>query len=525
MVWSAGISGSHMKIFFSMLGFNDLAFGILAAIPYVATLNQLVATIMIERTGLTKYQFVYCAMFFRASWFVLVIIPFLLPIPSLSATVCSLVLLGVGYFTAALADPAWLTWLSDLVPRRIRGRYMANRFVLGSIVALSVAAILGWLIDAVADKNLPETAGAQPLLLWTICGVLLVASVFGIMDILWVRRIREVLPSKKLGTEPPAIDIRIKRPTRPTLLSSVLFPFVYVAKAFKQVIIDPFQDRIFRNYVGYGACIAFTVAVAPWFFWRQVLDKLGFSNFGANMCFLVISPLAAMASMRIWGKIVDKWGNKPTLIISTSGTLLSIMPWFFATRNSPAPQFLTDAVNWLSVNGGHLFGVENYQIITDATPFGAYILVAIGNILGGISWAGVQIAQTNVVMGFADSHGRSKFIAAAAFLTSLGGVLGGVVGGLVAQYFEYLQAHPIGPFLWNNWHATFALSALARFAAFVWLLRMPNPGAARARDLLRMAVANIYNAISARIFYQLRLFGWGRRSDNDSKNGNRPRGN
>ncbi len=362
------------------------------------------------------------------------------------------------------------------------------------------------------------------MLLWTICGILLVASVFGIMDILSVRRIREVLPSKKLGNEPPVIDIRIKRPAKRTLLSQIIFPFAYVKEAFCELILDPLKDRVFRNYVGYGACIAFTVAAGPWFFWRQVLEKLGFSNLGANMCFLVVSPLAAMASMRMWGKIVDKWGNKPTLIIGTSGTLFSIMPWFFATRNSPAPQFLVDAINWLSVNGGLLFGVENYHIITEATPLGAYLLVLLGNVLGGVSWAGVQIAQTNVVMGFADGHGRSKHIAACAFLTSLGGVLGGVAGGLLAQSLEFLQTHPIGPFLWNNWHATFALGAVARFAAFIWLLRMPNPGPKRTRDLLRMAVANIYNAISARIFYQLRVFGWGRRSDDDGGNQGRPDG-
>lgn len=520
-LWIACISGAHAKIFFRMLGLNDFAFGIMAALPFVATFNQIVATILIERTGLTKYQFVHCATIFRAIWLVIALVPLFLPIPSTTAVVMVLLLFGFGHFIAAIAMPARMTWMGDLIPRRIRGRNIAYRARLAMLVHISVAIALGILIDAVVRDDLPETAEAQPVLLWTICGIIAVSAVFGVTDILLFRRIRQVLPSKKFGTEPPVIDIRVRRPARRTLLSEVTFPFAYVKEAFKQVIIYPLKDRVFRNYVVYGASITFTATVGAWFFWFQALETLEFSKLGANICFLVISPLAAIVSIKGWGKLVDKWGSKPTLILGTSGTLLSIMPWFFATRHTPVPQFVIDGTNWVSMKLGWLFGVENYHIITDATPAGAYLLIGLALLIGGFCWVGINIAQTNIIMGFADGPGRSKYIAASAVLISLGGVLGGLVGGLVAWSLEFLQDAPIGPFLWTNWHATFALSALSRFVGFIWLLRMPAPGTRRVRDLLRSTSSNVYNAVATRLLYQVRIFGWGRPKSNNNKNNKR----
>jgi hypothetical protein len=74
------------------------------------------------------------------------------------------------------------------------------------------------------------------------------------------------------------------------------------------------------------------------------------------------------------------------------------------------------------------------------------------------------------MLNFSDGPGRSKYVAASAVLIGIGGTLGGLAGGLVAQNLEFLQSNPLGPFLWNNWHATFVISLLARVAAYhnVW---------------------------------------------------------
>jgi hypothetical protein len=68
VVWLACVSGSHVKVFARMLGFNDFAFGLMAAVPFLATFAQILASVLIERTGLLKFQFLQCATIHRLCW-------------------------------------------------------------------------------------------------------------------------------------------------------------------------------------------------------------------------------------------------------------------------------------------------------------------------------------------------------------------------------------------------------------------------------------------------------------------------
>jgi MFS family permease len=278
------------------------------------------------------------------------------------------------------------------------------------------------------------------------------------------------------------------------------------------LLIDPLKDRVFRNFVSYGAVITFTVTVSSWFFWRLSTEGLGFSKLGTNCLFMVIGPLAGTLAAMGWGKLQDRWGRRPVLIVATIGTTISLLPWFFASRHLGNPQFMVDFINWISTGMGRLWGWDNWQLVGPGSPLAAYLLCALGCIIGGAAWTGVGLAQTGVVLGFSDGHGRSKYVAASAVLISVGGTLGGLVGGTVAQSLEFLHVHPIrlGLFEWNNWHVTFAISVIGRLASLAWLANMPDPGARSVRDMLRYWSENVYNSVFSRMFFPLRIFGWGR---------------
>jgi len=116
VAWMTCVGGSRLTIFGRMLGFSDFDFGVLAAIPFLARFGQLIATILIERTGLRKYQFIDCALIHRMLWLAMAAIPLMLPIPSRWGVRMMLVMLGVSWFAMALATPAWVTWMGDLIP-------------------------------------------------------------------------------------------------------------------------------------------------------------------------------------------------------------------------------------------------------------------------------------------------------------------------------------------------------------------------------------------------------------------------
>jgi len=514
VVWSACISGSHIKVFGRMLGFNEFAFGLMAAVPFLATFAQVFATIIIERTGLTKYQFIYCGVINRLLWLGIALIPLLLPMPSNWAVAAMMVCLLVSSLAGSLSTPAGLTWMGDLIPRRIRGRYWANRIRLTRIVMILVVIFLGILLDAVSIPGASETAAAQPVLLKVICVIFAASAVFGVIDVLMFLKIRQVMPTVSCGAQPPTPPQPQPAPRRWTPFAAIGYLWRALTSTCRHVLLDPLKDKGFRHAVGFGMAIAFTITVSSWYYWLQAMEVLGFDKLGANFLFLVVGPVTGIFAARALGRLVDLMGRRPVLILAVCGTVLSTLAWFFVTRDTPSPAWMVTSVNALAGWCGSLFGRPGLTWLAPGDPVGAYLAVSLATMVGASCWMAINLAQTGIVLGFADGHGRSKFVAAFSVLISIGGILGGLVGGTVAQSLNYLKDTPIGPFQWNNHHATFILSILSSIVAVIWLIRMPDPGAKPVRDVLRYVRFNAYNAVATRLFYRLRIFGWGRARKN-----------
>ena len=503
MIWMACIAGSQMKILCRMIGFDDFEFGALGSLPFIAAFGQVISAVVIEKTNLRKRYLVRFGLFNRLSWVIVAAIPLLWPgLPSAVAVRLTLIVLGLGWFFGSMMQPAWMSWIGNMVPKRIRGRYMAARIWWGQPIYMVAVIAIGFLLDACTDPNAPETAAAQPMLLYACCGILVAGQLFGLLDLFLISRIRDVMPRIAGSDGLPTSDFKVAKPSRWTALSGLGYGVRTGARVVHQTLLEPLTDRGFRHYVLYAATITFAVSVGAWFFWLQAMENLGFSKLAANILLLVVGPLSGMLSAKMWGRLIDRLGRRPVLVLATLGTLLGASVWFLVTRDTPAPQFIATAANWLSHAIGTLVGHPEWTLVTSDTPLGAYLGVGAACMVGGCFWTGMALAQMSVMLGFADGKGQSRYLAASAVLVSFGGVLGGLVGGAVAQSLSYLQDAPIvlGPLIWNNYHATFALSVLGQVVSLVFLWGMPDPGATRVRHLIRMTGANIYNAIMPRFF-------------------------
>ncbi|MCP4378261.1 MAG: MHS family MFS transporter, partial [bacterium] len=432
-----------------------------------------------------------------------------------------------------MATPAWHTWMGDLIPRRIRGRYFATRNALTLLVKIPAVISLGLLLDHIICPN-PDgvsgpiiTAAAQPTLLWLICGVFFVAGLLGMADISLFFRIREVVGTTPDKPREPAVDIRMEPRKSDGLIARTSHAIQYLRKAFSELLVDPLRDSVFRRYVAYSATTTFAITVAGQYFWRTLLENYEFGQLGTDMLFAVLGPLASLMSLRITGRLLDKWGRRPVLLLGSTFIVFSIVPYFFATRHTPGPQFVIDSFNYIVSLVSRIAGYGDVVWLTAQSPVGAWLVIMIAIIIGGIGWTAIALAQNNIVLSFADGKGRSKYVAAHAVLISMGGVLGGLIGGLTAYCTRDFQVNPIafGPvdaagnytmFVWNNWHATFVLSFLARVLALMLLINMKDPGARPARDMLRYARQNIYNVFGV-LLLPLRIIGNPKR-DRDDKN-------
>jgi MFS family permease len=247
--------------------------------------------------------------------------------------------------------------------------------------------------------------------------------------------------------------------------------------------------------------------VGGWYFWLYSKEELGFNTLATNCLFVVIAPLSGLLTSKWWGRMIDRWGRRPTLIISTIGTALAIVPWWFiASQDTPSPQFLVDGINWIGSAVGGLFGQGNYHLLSESArrATGAYCLIAAGFVIGGSSWWGLNLTQNAIILGFSDGSGRNRFVAASSVLINLGGALGGIVGGIIAQSFKGIHVLTL-----NNYQLTFAVAAGMRLVSLVFLMKMPDPGAKQVRDLMRFFGQNAYASVITGMSYPFRLLGGG----------------
>ncbi len=520
IIWMTCISGSWMNSFRRMLGFNDFHFGLMQAAPFISAFGTLVATVLIERTGLRKFQFVFTMGAARLVWVVIAAIFFFLP-GTVVGRWLVLAALAATWTLASLGMPAWHVWMGDLIPRRIRGRYLGRRAMITRMIQFPFAISLAILIDHVIDDGLPFTAEAQPLLHATLAGMLVLAGLFGLADILLFLRIRELTPTTRDEPRRPAVDIRVARPKRRTFRAWLAYAGRYILAAGRQLLLEPLADRAFRRYVMYGATVAFAMAVGGPFFIRNMRENLGFSHLALNAVFMVVGPLISIFAVRQWGKLVDRWGRRPTLMLAQGLAVFGAVPYFFASKYTPNPQFVSDAANavagWIGAVVQLLagwFGAEAAwaarPLVPPGAPVGAWLICSTVVFFGFVGWSGVMLAQQGIILGFADTAGRSKYVAAHAVLVGIGGMLGAVLGGSVARGIGtaewYAPIRVLHYFEWNKWHATFAISIAARVTALCLLIGMPDPGSRRARDMVRTIGVETYNLIANRLWQNLRNY-------------------
>jgi len=335
-----------------------------------------------------------------------------------------------------------------------------------------------------------------------------VAALCGMVEILFYRRVPEVLPvpapeAQQRNEDPDANPCKERSSPDRTGIAGL-------RQLLHDLLIEPLSNRVFRSYVLFGATLTFSVTFSGWYIWLNAMDTLGFSSLATNSLFLIIGPLAGVCAARAWGRAIDRWGRRPVLILATVGVGLSMVPWLFVSRQTPAPDFAMRSVSWALSQLGQALGRQDWITPDAVLPVGAYLWSVLGCIIGGGCWPGGNPPPTKNVLGVLESTGRSRDIAAP--LISAGGALGGLAGGWMTQSLTALQQHPLtfGPFAWTNWHLSFAVAIAARLLAMFWLHGMPDPGATPVRAVARQMSANAYNNIVTRMFYPLRVIGWRR---------------
>lgn len=426
-VFYALSAGAALTVFARSLGASTAAFGVLASLPYLAMLIQVPASYLVEALHRRKPYFLATAYAQRVLWILVAAVPWVCGWLGSTGQVTVLVVLVAGACVlGACAAPAWHSWLSMLVPERVRGRYLARRMTIGLLLSMPAVLVVGGLLDWASAY------GTTPVL--AVCSlVLAAAAVCGVMDI-------------------RVIDRRVEEPAKPPEQTRL---------SLRAVVTQPLADAGFRRYLLYTAAINCSIGMLNGYIWLYVLEELGAAKSVASLMLLVCPSLGLLVATNAWGRLTDRHGCKATLLTASALTLLL-----------PAA--------WLTVRPGLIL-----------TGFAL-------TFLGGVGWAGVQAANTNIVLAYSQRTGRSTYSATWSMVSALGVAAGAGISLAIVLAFEHTGLTVAGLHL-SFYGVQFVASNLVRIVAICVLLpRIEDLQAKPAAEHVRLILSNIYSLLDVR---------------------------
>lgn len=352
------------------LGASNLVVGLLGAIPFLSNLFQIPAILLVERYRDRRNIVAICS-FIGRSFLLVVALATLLPDKAMALTIV-IFAVAMRYCFGAMGNCAWNSWMRDLVPKMILGKFFSKRMS----ITTSIAAVIG--------------LGAGFFLDWWHT-VYPGSGVHGYFALYLLGFIAAMTSSTLI------LSIPHPRMREPEVK-------IYTGKfSFRHMIKEPLNNENFRKLIYFLMSWNFAINLASPFFTVYMLKTLHY-----DMIFVVaitlMSQLVNAVSMKVWGKKTDKYSNKTVLGICGTLFVFCIFGWTFAT----------------------------YPDNRDYTT----ALLVVLHILMGIALSGVSLSTANITMKLTPSAKATSYLAINTVLTSFAAGIAPLFGGIFADYFE-----------------------------------------------------------------------------------------
>ena len=345
-------------------GASSFDIGLLSAVPYAAgSLFQFFSSPLIRALKSRKTLVVGGVALQALTWLIVALIMFY---PGKLPFVALLAAYSVGFGINLMINPAWSSWIADLVPDNERAKFFAerNRYV---YLLLFTATFLGGIILSDLNAGIGEKA-AFAVIFFLACMARAIGAFF------------------LLKTSEPEF--------KPMLMHEVALKHLFLLPSYKNEL----SVILFLSVMNFSAQIA-----AP-FFTPYMITNLNF-DLGMVGAITSISIIMKMVSQRYWGSMIDAYGNRTVLICCGIGAALVPAIWLMST----------DFVHIMLFNAfsGFVWGgfeLTSFNFLLATVPRelrGSYmskynlfngILYALGSVAGGVALA---FLGTGIYWGFA----------------------------------------------------------------------------------------------------------------------------
>lgn len=302
----SGITTSGFLVAFALaLGANNFQIGILAAIPFILQLIQIPTILLVEKLRWRKAIAVSTWTVAQLLWFPMALIPVFTKVPGAGAISLLLVIMAVRSVFSAVTNCSWNSWVRDLVPRGILGRFFGRRLALSTAVAAVFVLGAAFFVDYWGGQVPQESA-----ILGYTYALLFGAFFLGLASPLFMSFQPEPLMQTAMGDQP----------------------------SLWKMVIMPLRDRNFRQLMRFLLFWSIALNIAVPFFAVYMLKQLGLS-LSTVIGLSVLGQFFNILFLRVWGPLVDRFGSKAVLSLSASLYLLVILGFTFT--GIPERYFLT----------------------------------------------------------------------------------------------------------------------------------------------------------------------------------------
>ncbi|MEG4069551.1 MFS transporter [Microcoleus sp. Pol11C2] len=409
-VFESATGGVLLSNFLLQLGASSVEIGIFSAIPMVVNLLQPLGAYIADRTTSRHWYNLFVFGASRLLWLVLaVIIVWGSQHPdSHQLLQWTLVTVVAASVLAAFANSSWFSWMAAVVPQRLRGRYFGFRNSAVSLITLLGVPLMGLGVSTLDGG--PIFGYGIVLFVGVWAGMISLGCQFFMVDV---------------NPQVYKKDAQNDRLTEKKATYSTYF------------VPSVLKDSNFLMFILYFSVWTFAINLSAPFFNIYLLKDLRL-DVSLVTIYTSLSSGANLLLLMFWGKLADRWGNRPLLI--AVGLVVALTPLL-----------------WL--------GTGNY-------PFALWVWLPLLHLLGGTTLGAIGLCTNNIQMEIASIKQPSTYFAIAAAVSGLAGALGTTAGGFLAE----LPGMSLG--------ALFALSAAVRLVGLLPLLLVREPRSQSLRSIV-----------------------------------------
>jgi MFS family permease len=249
---------------------------------------------------------------------------------------------AVRYTLFALGDTGWFPILQDSVPRSITGRFFASMRVAWQTALLIATLAVAWLLKGEGHA------------FWKF-EVLFAAAL-----LLHVIKVFTFIPMVERPPHPP-------REGSPSIVERML---------------EALREAPMRAYLMYLVTYTFAMSVTGQFRLMMLKEEAHYSN--AFIIFTTsLAPVGAILTLRLWGRIADRFGNRAILNITHLGMILSCCAWVFV-HNSVTGMLLTTFLYFIMSVFGSGTGIVQTRYMMHIVPVEKQYYITICNVASGV---------------------------------------------------------------------------------------------------------------------------------------------